>query len=94
MNEIDRQSRPALAAKVRLQVDTARGESVLLYPEGILVLNATAEEIVRRCDGRTTVDDVIRALANEYEASEETLRQDVLETLADLRARNLILFAP
>jgi hypothetical protein len=40
------------------------------------------------------VDGLIRLLYDEYEESEETLRHDVLETLADLKQRNLIVLAP
>jgi len=93
MSGIDVQSRPALAPKVRFQIDTLRGDPVLLYPEGLLILNSTAHEIVIRCNGETTVDGLIRMLHDEYEANEETLRQDVLETLADLQQRKLIIFS-
>jgi pyrroloquinoline quinone biosynthesis protein D len=94
MNVPDPQSRPALAPRVRLRADPVTGEPVLLYPEGILILNPTAHEIVTRCDGEITVDGLIRLLYDEYEESEETLRHDVLETLADLKQRNLIVLAP
>jgi pyrroloquinoline quinone biosynthesis protein D len=94
MNVPDPQSRPALAPRVRLQTDPVTGEPVLLYPEGLLVLNPTAHEIVTRCNGKITVDGLIRLLYDEYEESEETLRRDVLETLADLQQRNLIVLAP
>jgi pyrroloquinoline quinone biosynthesis protein D len=94
MNVPDPQSRPSLAPRVRLQTDAVTGEPVLLYPEGLLVLNPTAHEIVTRCNGKITVDELIRLLYDEYEESEETLRHDVLETLADLKQRNLIVLAP
>jgi coenzyme PQQ biosynthesis protein PqqD len=94
MPPIDPQGRPNLAPKVRLQFDSVRGEPVLLYPEGLLVLNATAHEIVRRCSGQVTVDDLVRLLVQEYDAPEEMLRQDMLETLTDLHRRKLIVFSP
>jgi pyrroloquinoline quinone biosynthesis protein D len=94
MNVLNPQSRPTLAPRVRLQTDAITGEPVLLYPEGLLVLNPTAYEIVTHCDGKITVDELIRLLYDEYEESEETLRHDVLETLADLKQRNLIVLAP
>ena len=89
----DPQSRPVLVPCVRLQTDPVTGESVLLYPEGILILNPTAYEIVTRCDGKITVDGLIGLLYDEYEESED-LRHDVLETLGDLKQRNLIVLAP
>src|SRR3712207_370426 len=85
--------RPRLAPRVRLQLDAVTGRAVLLYPEGILELNETAEEIVRRCDGVRTVAEIAGALAAEYEAPAEELAPDVLECLADLQRRQLITLA-
>jgi pyrroloquinoline quinone biosynthesis protein D len=91
MSAID--NRPALAPGVRLQMDAITGEPVLLYPEGIMALNATAHDIVARCDGATTVEAIATALAAEYEIGRDELDGDVLECLEDLRQRRLIVFA-
>jgi pyrroloquinoline quinone biosynthesis protein D len=80
---------PRLARGVRLQTDPKTGNSVLLFPEGILELNETAEEIITRCDGRT-VSEITQALAEEYNVDLEMLAADVRETLADLQRRKLI----
>lgn len=90
MSEIDLHSRPRLASRVRLQMDAVREEPVLLFPEGLLVLNPTAHEIITRCDGHNTVGTIIERLGDEFDATGEILRQDVLDTLADLLQRNLI----
>jgi len=82
-------AQPTLARGVRLQTDFKTGNSVLLFPEGILELNETAEEIVTRCDGRT-VSQITQALAEEYNVDLEMLAADVRETLADLQRRKLI----
>jgi pyrroloquinoline quinone biosynthesis protein D len=94
MSDIDLQSRPRLSPRVRLQIDTVRQEPVLLFPEGLLALNPTAHEIITRCDGHNTVEMIIELLGDEFEVTEEILRQDVLATLADLQQRNLITFQP
>jgi coenzyme PQQ biosynthesis protein PqqD len=80
---------PRLARGVRLQTDSKTGNSVLLFPEGVLELNETAQEILTRCDGRT-VSEIIQALAEEYNVDLEMLGADVRETLADLQRRKLI----
>lgn len=82
-------ARPGLARGVRVQTDSSTGNSVLLFPEGILELNETAQEILSRCDGQT-VTEIIRALADEYDVDPEMLAVDVRETLADLQRRKLI----
>ena len=72
-----------------MQTDPQTGNSVLLFPEGVLELNETAQEIVTRCDGRT-VSEITQALAEEYNVDLEMLAADVRETLADLQRRKLI----
>ncbi len=92
MSDLNLESKPSLVSRARLQTDAVTGEPVLLYPEGILILNPTAYEIITRCDGKVTVGGIVRLLQEAYDEQEETLRQDVLETLSDLRHRNLITF--
>jgi pyrroloquinoline quinone biosynthesis protein D len=89
MTEISDLARPQLAKGVRLQVDSITGKSVLLYPEGILELNETAQDILCRCDGRS-VAEIVQGLAQQYDADTDTLGADVRETLADVHQRKLI----
>jgi coenzyme PQQ biosynthesis protein PqqD len=93
VNSIGDQSRPALAPGVRLHADRVTGEPVLLYPEGLLHLNAAAHEIVIRCDGQSTAEAIISSLAGEYEISTDTLRHDVLECLSRLHQHKLVIFS-
>ena len=84
-------ARPSLAKGVRLQVDSATGKTVLLYPEGIVELNETAHEILSCCDGRT-LGEIVCELAEEYEGDSNALAADVRDTLLDLQQRKLIEF--
>jgi pyrroloquinoline quinone biosynthesis protein D len=89
MAEIDDDVRPRLARKVRLQIDEATGQRVLLFPEGIVELNETAQEIIARCDGRS-LGSIAVALAEEYEIDLATLTADVREILIELQRRKLV----
>jgi coenzyme PQQ biosynthesis protein PqqD len=82
-------AQPRLARGIRLQIDPTTGNSVLLFPEGVLELNETAQDILTRCDGRT-VTEIIQALAEEYDVDSKMLAADVCDTLADLQRRKLI----
>lgn len=93
MSSLDLNLCPLLAPHVRLGVDPVSGDPILLFPEGLLVLNVTAHEIVRRCDGKISIAELIRHLREEFDASEEILRNDLLQNLDQLRRRNLILFS-
>ena len=84
-------ARPRLAKGVRLQTDSTTGKNVLLFPEGIVELNETAHEILSRCDGRT-LSEIVRELAEDYDADVAALAADVRETLAGLQQRKLIEF--
>ena len=91
MAQISDAARPRLAKGVRLQIDSATGKSVLLFPEGVVELNESAHEILVRCDGRT-LSEIVQALAEDYDADQAALATDVRETLADLQQRRLIEF--
>jgi coenzyme PQQ biosynthesis protein PqqD len=88
--ELNEKSCPALARGVRLQTDPKTGEPLLLFPEGVLFLSETAQEILTRCDGRTTLAAVAGLLAEEYEADAREIQQDVLDCVRDLYQRKLI----
>lgn len=53
---------PHLSRRLRLQYEAAQTRWVLLYPEGMVQLNDSAAEILRRCDGRHSVADIVREL--------------------------------
>ena len=81
--------RPRLARGVRLQIDCKTGKGVLLYPEGLVELNETAQDILTRCDGKS-LGEIIAELVEEYDANSGTIATNVRETLLDLQTRKLI----
>jgi coenzyme PQQ biosynthesis protein PqqD len=94
MSPLTAQSRPALARGVRLRTDPINGDPVLLFPEGILPLEATTHAIVSRCTGKETLGDIVASLAEEYEVDAATLLNDVQECLEELREEMLVTVAP
>lgn len=82
--------RPALARHVKLREDSARDRWVLLAPERMLVPDEIALDILRRLDGRLTLDDLVAALAAEYGAPEADIRPDVMELLQSLVERGFV----
>ena len=53
---------PKLSRRFRLQYEEAQSRWVLLYPEGMVQLNPSAAEILKRCDGEHTVDAIVAEL--------------------------------
>ena len=53
---------PHLSRRLRLQYESAQTRWVLRDPESTVQLNDSAAEILRRCDGRHTVADIVSEL--------------------------------
>ncbi len=86
---IDSASRPAVAPMYRLQFEQAQDAWVLLYPEGMVRLNMPAAEILRRCDGRRSVDEIVGEL--ELAFARSALRDDVHAFLAQASDRGWVM---
>ncbi|MDN4018179.1 pyrroloquinoline quinone biosynthesis peptide chaperone PqqD [Zwartia panacis] len=67
--------RPRLNRLFRLQWEEAQQAYVLLYPEGMVKLNLSAAEILKRCDGEHTLDELISELEQAF--GEKDLRDPV-----------------
>jgi coenzyme PQQ biosynthesis protein PqqD len=81
-------TRPRLWPLARVQFDDVRGRSVLLYPEGAMLLNDTGAEILALCDGTRTVAEIGAQLGAKYGGADVT--GDVAEYLAALAERELV----
>jgi len=81
---------PRLHPKARLQRDDVRQRDVLLYPEGLVALNATGAEILQLCDGTRSVADVAAVLRQRYGAA--GIEQDVSAFLDGLAAKGLVVY--
>ena len=82
-------AQPRLAGGVRLEIDGTTGKCVLLFPEGIMELNETAQAILVLCDGRT-LTEIVRSLAEDYDVDPAALAADVRQTVTDLQRRKLV----
>jgi pyrroloquinoline quinone biosynthesis protein D len=79
---------PRLPPYVRLQHEKVRDAWALLSPEKVMWPDDISLDILRRCDGKTSVASIITDLASDYDAAEDTVRDDViafLQTWTDMR---------
>jgi len=75
---LDPQSKPRLAAGCRLNGD-GKEPRTLLMPERALRLQGPSLEIIERCDGQHTVEQIITDLQKIYsKAAPEKVAQDIL----------------
>jgi pyrroloquinoline quinone biosynthesis protein D len=70
-------SKPSLPKHVRIQFDPLRQAYAVLAPEKVFWPNEISLDILRRCDGSSTVDEIVIGLASEYDAPDEDVKADV-----------------
>lgn len=81
---------PKLAKRARLRWDARDEKWMILYPERGLVLNASAAEIVKLCDGTRSIDEIAGALATSSGAPLERVIGDVRALLERLIEKRLV----
>lgn len=84
------EARPRLSRGVRLHEDKVRSRTVLLAPERVVTPNQSAFEILRRCDGALTFNEIVADLARTYSAEPNRVAADVEALLAELASRRMV----
>ncbi len=83
MSDLD--ATPRLGKGVKTAYDRTRDSHVVLFPEGVLVLNETAAAVVGLCDGRTTVTGIAAKLAEEFDGVRPADVAELVDRLVDRR---------
>jgi len=81
---------PGLPIGVKLRFDKQRDQWVILAPERLFVLDDVALEIVKRCDGKASVADIVSELAEAYAAPRDVILKDVGALLQDLADKRIL----
>lgn len=83
------ESRPHLAAGCRW--GTQGEEPVILYPEGMIRLQATSQTILELCDGKRNFAEIVSSLALRFtKADPLKIRSDVTAFLENLREKRIV----
>jgi pyrroloquinoline quinone biosynthesis protein D len=82
-------ARPAFGKGVRLRHESD-GTSMLLVPEGALVLNTAAAAALALVDGKRTLDDIIAALVVQFAVTPEQAHADIDVLFERLSQRRLL----
>ncbi|MFC4313450.1 pyrroloquinoline quinone biosynthesis peptide chaperone PqqD [Steroidobacter flavus] len=80
--------RPSIRSGLRLQWEEVQNAYVLLYPEGMVKLNTSAAEILRRCDGVRSVDEIVADLESAFNRT--GLQDEIVRFLELARAQGWI----
>jgi pyrroloquinoline quinone biosynthesis protein D len=81
------ESVPSLWRLARLQFDPVRNQRVLLYPEGVVLLNDTGAAVLDLCDGRRSVAEIASILGERFNCD---VQADVLDYLTGLADQALV----
>jgi pyrroloquinoline quinone biosynthesis protein D len=87
---LEMSSLPKLASHVRLSHDSARNQHVLLSPETVAVLNGTSADILRLCDGRRSVAEIVAELQGRYD---RVVDDDIRAFLARMAAKRCVVIS-
>ena len=79
---------PAIAPLYRLQYEAVQENWVLLYPEGMVKLNQSAAEILKRCNGELDIAAIVSDLESTFSVS--GLQADVEDFLQVANERGWI----
>ena len=90
MTGLDPSSKPKLPRGVRLREDKVRSRWILLGPERIFEIDGIGVEILSRCKGLATIDEISRELAAAFEAPLEQVAPDVQAFIADFAQKRII----
>jgi pyrroloquinoline quinone biosynthesis protein D len=83
-------ARPRLPHGVRLVHNEAQGGLVLLAPERVFKPDAIAAEILKRCTGEASFEQIVDDLAATFSAPRERVLADVTTLLRGLADKKLL----
>lgn len=76
-------STPRLPRYVRLVYDQVRRKWVVLAPEKVVWPDDVSVDILKLCDGRRAISEIVDELAVLYEGDRETITRDVTEFIQE-----------
>jgi pyrroloquinoline quinone biosynthesis protein D len=86
-------SQPRLAAGCRWGAESKPGteERVVLFPEGAIKLQGTGRQVLERCDGQRTFDEIIKELQAQFSVADPAkIRSDISQFLEQLRHKRIV----
>lgn len=83
-------SMPSLPRHIKLRHDAGRDKWLVLAPERVFEPDDIAVEILKRCDGATSVEGIAGVLAKEYNAPVQDILADTVSMLQELADKGVV----
>ena len=91
MSDVADSAHPRLPRGVRLVHNEAQGGWVLLAPERVFKADAIAHEILKRCTGEASVEQIVDDLVKAFpDAPRERIHADVVKLIGGLAEKKLL----
>jgi pyrroloquinoline quinone biosynthesis protein D len=87
---ISKDSVPSLPRHIKLRHDAGRGRWLVLAPERVFEPDDISVEILKRCDGATSVSGIADVLAKEYSAPLDHILADTISMLQELTDKGVV----
>jgi len=88
----DMKRKPRLAPGCRW-AEANGPERMLMFPEGALRLQGTGREILERCDGQRSMQQIVEELQSQYTASDRSrVEREVSSFLQTLQQKRIVDF--
>lgn len=87
---ISEESVPRLPPGVKLRFDRPREQWMVQAPERVFVPDPVALEVIKRCDGKASLAEIVEDLAKTFAAPREEILRDVTEMLQELADKAVI----
>lgn len=78
---------PRLGPHYVFRWEASQDAYILLYPEGLIKLNPSAGEILKRCDGTHSVGDIVAELQAAFPGKERDIAEGVQAFVAVARGK-------
>ena len=90
LNNLREDMVPQFKPTFRLQWEEAQKCYVVLYPEGMVKLNDSAGEILKRCDGKATLGQIVNELSQHFSCEKDFMFQECSKFLTHAMQRGWI----
>lgn len=87
---VTQDSLPKLPRHIKLRHDAGRGRWLVLAPERVFEPDDISVEILKRCDGATSVAAIAGVLADEYSAPLDHILADTISMLQELTDKGVV----
>ena len=88
---VSAESIPKLPRHAKLRFDKARDKWIILAPERVFELDQVAYEVISRCDGDLSVEQVIDGLCEKFDqVCRDVIMTDVTNMLQDLADKGFV----